>query len=178
LQSDYSQINIETRSNCNRIIIEEDAGVKRRGFVQFAILHLLEEGPMHGYQIMKELEERSSGAYVASAGTIYPALQELLDRQLIEVQAEGDKKVYTLNENGRRRLEEAAREGKGDFWQDWKEVMIWKRSDEARQLEAAIEEWKRELHRAIKDARGNPERVHALIAIIEEATERLRNHTR
>jgi DNA-binding PadR family transcriptional regulator len=43
---------------------------KRRGFVQLAILHLLKEQSMHGYQIMKQLEERSNGLYQASAGTV------------------------------------------------------------------------------------------------------------
>ena len=47
------------------------------GEVRLALLSLLEQEPKHGYQLMKELEERSGGLYRASAGTIYPTLQLL-----------------------------------------------------------------------------------------------------
>ena len=45
------------------------------GEVRLAILSLLSEGPKHGYQLMKEMEERSGGLYRASAGSVYPTLQ-------------------------------------------------------------------------------------------------------
>lgn len=149
---------------------------RRRGFVQIAILHLLKEESMHGYQIMKELEERSNGAYSASAGTVYPALQELLDQHLIELHTESDKKVYSLNENGKARLEEAAKHGEGDFWVEWKERMMWKNSEESIQLRAAMERWEKEFRKAMKQARGKPERVHELIAFINEMTDRLKRN--
>ncbi|HYT41665.1 MAG TPA: PadR family transcriptional regulator, partial [Methylomirabilota bacterium] len=67
-----------------------------RGDVKYALLNLLQERPMHGYEMMKALEERSGGFYVASAGSIYPTLQMLEDRGLITSnQAEG-KKVYSI----------------------------------------------------------------------------------
>lgn len=72
-----------------------------RGDVKYALLDLLQERPMHGYEMMKALEERSGGFYVASAGTIYPTLQMLEDRGLITSnQAEG-KKVYSITDAGR-----------------------------------------------------------------------------
>ena len=49
------------------------------GEVRLAMLSLLSEGAKHGYQLMKELEERSGGTYKASAGTIYPTLQQMED---------------------------------------------------------------------------------------------------
>jgi DNA-binding PadR family transcriptional regulator len=61
---------------------------------------------MHGYEMMKALEERSGGFYVASAGTIYPTLQLLEDRGLITSnQAEG-KKVYSITDMGKAFLAE------------------------------------------------------------------------
>lgn len=147
---------------------------RRRGFVQAAILHLLHEESMHGYQIMKELEERSNGAYSASAGTVYPALQELLDQNLIELDTESDKKIYSINENGKKRVAELR--GEGDFWVEWKERMIWKNSEESIQLRAAMDQWEKEFRKAMKQARGNPERVHELIAFIDEMTNRLKKH--
>jgi DNA-binding PadR family transcriptional regulator len=72
-----------------------------RGDVKYALLELLQEHPMYGYEMMKALEERSGGFYVASAGTIYPTLQMLEDRGLITSdQAEG-KKVYSITDTGR-----------------------------------------------------------------------------
>ncbi|NHC42841.1 helix-turn-helix transcriptional regulator [Bacillus sp. MM2020_1] len=149
---------------------------RRRGFVQVAILHLLKEESMHGYQIMKELEERSNGAYSASAGTVYPALQELLDQNLIELDAGSDKKIYSLNDNGQTRLEEISEHEEGDFWVEWKERMTWKNSEESIQLRAAMERWEKEFRKAMKQARGNPERVHKLIAFIDEMTDQLKKN--
>ncbi|KKB37428.1 PadR family transcriptional regulator [Bacillus thermotolerans] len=150
---------------------------KRRGFVQMAILHLLKEEAMHGYQIMKDLEERSEGAYSASAGTVYPALQELLERNLIELDAASGKKVYSINENGQKRLEEAAKQREGDFWIEWKERMTWKNSEQAVQLRAAMDRWEKELWKAVKQARGNPESALELTAFIEEMTDRLKKNS-
>src|SRR5215475_10772782 len=54
-----------------------------RGDVRAAILALLREGPRTGYQIMSEIEERSSGAWRPSPGAVYPALSQLADEGLI-----------------------------------------------------------------------------------------------
>jgi DNA-binding PadR family transcriptional regulator len=141
-----------------------------------AILHLLKEESMHGYQIMKELEERSDGAYSASAGTIYPALQEMLDQHMIELESDADKKVYFLSEKGNERLMEFASQGEGDFWVEWKERMVWRNSEESLRLRAALEGWETQLRRTMRQIRGNPERVEVLIALIDEMTSRLKNH--
>lgn len=147
---------------------------RRRGFVPMAILHLLAEESMHGYQIMKELEIRSGGAYAASAGTVYPALQELLDQKFIELDTGLDKKVYSINESGLKRLEEMAQHEEGDFWTEWKERMIWRNSKESLQLREAVKAWEQELRKAMKQSRGNPEDALELIAFIDEMTERLK----
>src|SRR5215510_10851922 len=46
-----------------------------RGDLKFALLELLQERPMHGYEMMKALQERSGGMYSASPGSVYPTLQ-------------------------------------------------------------------------------------------------------
>ncbi|WP_062109878.1 PadR family transcriptional regulator [Bacillus niameyensis] len=147
---------------------------KRRGFVQIAILHLLKEEAMHGYQIMKELEERSSGAYSASAGTVYPALQELLDQHLIELDAESDKKIYVLSDKGKKRVEEAAAHFEVEFWVEWKERMVWRNSKHAIQLKEAVDRWEKEWRKSVKKARGNPKKIQELITMMEEMTDRLK----
>jgi DNA-binding PadR family transcriptional regulator len=75
------------------------------GEVRLAILSLLSEGPKHGYQLMKELAERSGGIYRASAGSVYPTLQQLEDEELIASDTVGGKRTYHLTEAGIRELE-------------------------------------------------------------------------
>ncbi len=75
------------------------------GEIRLAILSLLSEGPKHGYQLMKELGERSGGVYRASAGSVYPTLQQLEDERLIRVKKEGGRKVHSLMKAGQRELE-------------------------------------------------------------------------
>jgi len=146
---------------------------RRRGFVQLAILHLLEEAPMHGYQIMKELEIRSSGHYSASAGTVYPALQELLEQELIELEPSADKKTYIIQEKGNNRLKEFANQNEGLFWSNWEARWIWQNSEEAIQLKEQIDLWEDELRKAIKKTRTTPENSPRLITFMKEITERL-----
>ncbi len=76
-----------------------------RGDVRAAILHLLAEEPMHGYQIMQELTERTDGVWQPSPGSVYPTLQQLEDEDLVRVDERGGKKVYTLTDEGRARVE-------------------------------------------------------------------------
>ncbi len=75
------------------------------GEVRLAILSLLAEGPTHGYQLMKEMKDRSGGMYSASAGSVYPTLQQLEDEGLIEASQQSGKRVYSLTEAGRKELE-------------------------------------------------------------------------
>lgn len=74
------------------------------GEIRLAILSLLSEGPKHGYQLMKEISERSGGVYRASAGSVYPTLQQLEDEGLIEAVQQGGRRVYTLTEAGKAEL--------------------------------------------------------------------------
>ena len=79
-------------------------GFFRQGEVRLALLSLLDDGPAHGYALMKRLEERSGGMYKASAGTVYPVLQQLEDEGLIRAQEDDGKKVYHLTDEGRAEL--------------------------------------------------------------------------
>ena len=70
------------------------------GEVRLAILSLVAERPCHGYYLMKLLAERSGGVYRASAGAIYPTLQELEDEGLVTVDQQNAKRVYRVTEEG------------------------------------------------------------------------------
>lgn len=82
----------------------------RRGDVRAAVLALLAERPMHGYEMIKELEERTEGTWVPSAGSIYPTLQMLEDEGLIRGEESNGKRRFTLTEAGRAEQEEKAGE--------------------------------------------------------------------
>lgn len=73
----------------------------RRGDVRVAIVMVLAEEPMHGYQIMQRLEERSGGAWRPSPGSVYPTLQLLEDQGLIKGEEAGGRRVFSLSEAGR-----------------------------------------------------------------------------
>jgi DNA-binding PadR family transcriptional regulator len=73
----------------------------RRGDVRSAILALLDDRPMHGYEMIQELEERTGGRWTPSAGSIYPTLQLLEDEGLVTPEEVDGRKVYSLTDAGK-----------------------------------------------------------------------------
>ncbi|MFP5365871.1 PadR family transcriptional regulator [Pseudarthrobacter phenanthrenivorans] len=81
---------------------EKRAGTRAgKGEVRAAVLALLAERPMHGYQIIREIEERSGGSWKPSAGSVYPTLQLLADEGSITAEESNGRKIYSLTEAGR-----------------------------------------------------------------------------
>ena len=73
-----------------------------RGDIRAAILTLLAEEPMHGYQVIQVISERSGGNWTPSPGSVYPTLQQLEDEGLIEAAAsESGRRVFALTDDGR-----------------------------------------------------------------------------
>ncbi|HEY8717016.1 PadR family transcriptional regulator [Pengzhenrongella sp.] len=81
-----------------------------RGDVRAAVLQLLGEAPMHGYQLMQRIAERSEGVWRPSPGTIYPVLAQLEDEGLVEVTRDQGRKMATLTDDGRAYVLEHAEE--------------------------------------------------------------------
>lgn len=79
-----------------------------RGDVRAAVLALLAEKPMHGYQIIQEIGTRSGGAWKPSPGSVYPTLQLLADEGLISAEESDGRKTYSLTDEGRHAAEAAA----------------------------------------------------------------------
>ncbi|HTY70887.1 MAG TPA: PadR family transcriptional regulator [Actinomycetes bacterium] len=96
-------------------------GGARRGDVRGAILLLLAERPMHGYQLMQEMSARTDGAWRPSPGAIYPALAQLEDEGLVVVTREGGRKLASLTDAGRAELEANA-ESIGDPFAELREA--------------------------------------------------------
>jgi DNA-binding PadR family transcriptional regulator len=92
--------------------------------VRAAILALLREGPLNGYQIMSEIEERSSGAWRPSPGAVYPALSQLADEGLIAAAESGGRRAYSLTEAGREYVEQNPDMARG-AWESMAQQEAW-----------------------------------------------------
>ncbi|QHN43093.1 PadR family transcriptional regulator [Candidatus Mycosynbacter amalyticus] len=71
-----------------------------RGMIEPAILGALTTKPMHGYEIISYLEEKSQGVWRPSAGSVYPTLQLLEEKDLVTYTEENGKKIYQLSTDG------------------------------------------------------------------------------
>ena len=80
------------------------------GALRLVVLGLIAEEPRHGYDIIKALEAKFQGAYSPSPGAIYPMLQMLEEADLVVSEADGNKRRYSITEQGKAYLEEHAEE--------------------------------------------------------------------
>jgi DNA-binding PadR family transcriptional regulator len=90
-------------------------GRAARGDVRAAVLLLVSEQPMHGYQLMQAIADRSGGRWTPSPGAIYPTISQLEDEGLVTVTAEAGRKLVTLTDAGRRHVEEHRDSGADPF---------------------------------------------------------------
>jgi len=88
----------------------------RRGLIRSAVLTLLTERPMHGYEIMQQLEERSGGHWRPSPGSVYPTLQMLEDEGLVKSEEVEGKRVFSLTDQGKAEAETMAGEEGAAPW--------------------------------------------------------------
>jgi DNA-binding PadR family transcriptional regulator len=82
----------------------------RRGDVRAAILDMLKDEPLNGYQLISQIAERSGGRWKPSPGSVYPTIQQLEDEGLVEADDERGRRTLRLTEDGRRYVEEHADE--------------------------------------------------------------------
>jgi DNA-binding PadR family transcriptional regulator len=139
-------------------------GRARRGDVRASILALLKERPMHGYEMIQEIAERSGGAWKPSPGSVYPTLQLLEDEGLIASESGGGKKLFSLTEAGRT----AAEEGPEAPWEEASRGVDWEALNDIRQagfglMEAFGQVWKT----------GSAEQREKALAVINEARKKL-----
>ena len=145
------------------------------GEVRLAILSLLKDAPKHGYQLIKELTERSGGLYKASAGTVYPTLQQLEDEGLVVPEAQEGRKVYRLTPQGAEELEREKETvdriwARADSWGDWGQWMGPEAFTFLRPLGSLI----KATFKAARWADGDHEREGKVAAILERAKEELK----
>jgi len=88
----------------------------RRGDVRIGILSVLAERPMHGYEIIRELESRSGGRWRPSPGSVYPTLQLLEDEGLIKGDDRDGKRVFEITGEGEAALAARSQDDAGAPW--------------------------------------------------------------
>lgn len=142
----------------------------RDGGLRLVTLALLEESPRHGYDIIKAFEEKSHGTYIPSPGVVYPTLTWLEEAGYATATAEGNKKVYTISEEGRAHLAEnratvdTILKAMGHIGARVKKARAWFDQDGERAAAGPDEESQSELDKARRRLRG-------LILAVREDTE-------
>lgn len=136
-----------------------------RGDVRTAVLSLLAERPMHGYQIIREIEDRSGGSWKPSPGSVYPTLQLLTDEGLITAEESNGRKTYSLTEEGRQVADAAAE--KSAPWE----------ASGAREnpRTGALPKAGIDLAQAVAQVgrSGSPEQVKEAVAVLDEARRKI-----
>jgi DNA-binding PadR family transcriptional regulator len=150
-------------------------GGRRRMFdgdeLRLILLGLLEEQPRHGYDLIREIEERTGGSYAPSPGVVYPSLTMLEEMGHIdEVKDEGARKRFAISEAGRTHLAERREEVDG----------LLARLNEmgehrARSERAPLRRAMASLHMALRQAlmEGDEARAHEIVDILDEATRKI-----
>ncbi|MBX7223529.1 MAG: PadR family transcriptional regulator [Blastocatellia bacterium] len=142
------------------------------GEIKFVILKLLKEKPRHGYEIIKALEEKLSGWYTPSAGTVYPTLQLLEDQGYVRIVETEGKKVYHITEEGERFLEEN-RSVIEDIFDRVKEVVGNFAGGSMSDLNQAFARLARMTYRNAGRYGGNDPRTQKIIKILREAADQI-----
>ncbi|MFJ4090237.1 PadR family transcriptional regulator [Kitasatospora sp. NPDC089913] len=111
-------------------------GRARRGDVRASLLALLKERPMHGYEMIAEIAERSGGAWRPSPGSVYPTLQLLEEEGLVTAEEVGGKRLVQLTEAGRTEAEA----GPDEPWAEAGQEVDWAAVQEVGQALGAVEQ--------------------------------------
>jgi len=144
---------------------EQKAGGRMgRGDVRAAVLALLAEKPMHGYQLIHEIEERSGGTWKPSAGSVYPTLQLLADEGLISAEESNGRKTYSLTPEGQKLVDAGAGT-----------AAPWKTENSRGFHRAALPKAGLELAQAAAQVgrSGSPAQVTEATAVLDEARRKL-----
>ena len=149
------------------------------GELRLALLSLLSEAPKHGYELMKDLEARSGGTYRASAGSIYPALQQLQDEGLVssaaeDVESQSGRRVFRLTKTGERVLEDEEATvqriwRRADEWGEWGQASL----PEALEISRPAMRLVKAALSAVSRAGNDPDRIEEVREVLEQTAEEL-----
>src|SRR5690349_22307007 len=147
----------------------------RRGDVRVAILAVLAEAPLNGYQVIQEIGERTGGAWRPSPGSVYPTISQLEDEGLVEGDDERGRRTLRLSDAGRTYLEDHADEVAG-VWAPFDEGAARRREEDAEDAAGAVDfsSLKPELGRVMNAVwqiitTGTDEQRRAAVGVLVEA---------
>ncbi len=140
------------------------------GALRLVVLGLIAEEPRHGYDIIKAMEAKFQGAYSPSPGAIYPMLQMLEEADLVVSEAQGNKKLYSITDQGRAFLTEN---------QDELDRLNEQLADASERVSgAAIGDEARDLMRTlfarVRDGSMSPEQASKAVEILRRARDEIR----
>ena len=152
-------------------------GGRRRMFdgseLRLILLKLIEEQPRHGYDLIREIEERTGGAYAPSPGVVYPTLTMLDDMGLIEEQkAEGAKKQFAITVAGQAHLTEREAEVEALFARLGELASMRERTDGA-PIRRAMGNRRAVLQNRLTAADVDSGTLHDVAAILDEAAQKI-----
>lgn len=144
------------------------------GELRLVILSLLEEGPRHAYDLMKTVGGRSGSAQPVSAGSVYPAVQQLEQDGFIVSERSDRRRVYQLTETGHAELEKNAEKIK-DIWKRAAGYDEWARwiNPEMVMMWTPLGSLMQSTMRAVQDSRGDRSRLQRIDGILDRARKEL-----
>lgn len=139
------------------------------GRMKLLVLHLIQQSPKHGYEIIKEISDLVGGGYSPSAGTIYPTLNWLEDMSFVAVEnTESDRKQYHITQTGTEHLQQQQ-----GITQELLEKLNTRReihnNDQLLDIHRAMENLKTSLRLKLKAQDFNPEQVRQIAEKIDQA---------
>ena len=141
------------------------------GELRLVLLALLAETPRHGYDLIREIEERTGGAYAPSPGVVYPTLTLLEEMGHIdEIKEEGARRRFAIAEGGRLHLDERREEA---------DRLLARLAElgehRARNDKAPIRRAMTSLHMALRESLSSDDaaRAHDIAAILDDATQKI-----
>lgn len=154
-----------------------ERGSRRRVFdsgeLRLVLLKLIEEMPRHGYDLIREIEDRTGGAYAPSPGVVYPTLTLLHDMDLIEEEkSEGARKRYAITQSGAVHLTEKTEEVEAAMAK-LAEMGAHRERTEGAPIRRAMGNLRQVLqHRLVRDD-VTPETLHEVAALLDEVSQKI-----
>ncbi len=142
------------------------------GDMKYVILRLLRDKPMHGYEVMKALEEQTHGWYKPSPGTVYPTLQWLEDGGLVTGEDQDGKKVYSITDAGIEFLDKN-RSNVEDIFDRVDEMIDHFVGDPMPDVNRAVGRLVRQVYRTSWRLRRDTDKREKIQEVLEHALERL-----
>jgi len=142
------------------------------GELRLVLLKLIGDQPRHGYDLIREIEALSGGAYAPSPGVIYPTLTLLADMGHVEERADGARKLFEITEAGRAHLDERGAEVE-KLLARLAELASRREKTEGGPVRRAMMNLKQVLQQRLTTDEVSPETLHEVAAILDAAAQKI-----